>query len=68
RTESRGAHSRVDYENRDDENWMVHTLISRTDGVDLGAVQRGYTINTDKTVDLSLAEEDKRFVPKERVY
>ena len=26
RTESRGAHSRTDYPDRDDENWMKHTL------------------------------------------
>jgi len=26
RKESRGAHSRMDYPNRDDENWMVHSL------------------------------------------
>jgi len=26
RTESRGAHTRLDYPNRDDENWLVHTL------------------------------------------
>ncbi|HET6468102.1 MAG TPA: succinate dehydrogenase/fumarate reductase flavoprotein subunit, partial [Geminicoccaceae bacterium] len=26
RTESRGAHARVDYPERDDENWMKHTL------------------------------------------
>jgi succinate dehydrogenase / fumarate reductase flavoprotein subunit len=26
RTESRGAHSREDYEDRDDENWLKHTL------------------------------------------
>jgi len=26
RTESRGAHSRVDYQKRDDENWLKHTL------------------------------------------
>jgi succinate dehydrogenase / fumarate reductase flavoprotein subunit len=68
RKESRGAHSRVDYSERDDDNWMVHTLITRTDGVELGTVQRSYEINTDKSVDLSLAEEDERFVPKERVY
>jgi len=26
RTESRGAHSRIDYPKRDDENWLKHTL------------------------------------------
>jgi len=26
RTESRGAHSRVDYPKRDDQNWLKHTL------------------------------------------
>ena len=26
RTESRGAHSRVDFPNRDDQNWLKHTL------------------------------------------
>jgi succinate dehydrogenase / fumarate reductase flavoprotein subunit len=26
RRESRGAHSRIDYPNRDDKNWLVHTL------------------------------------------
>ncbi len=26
RTESRGAHSRIDYPNRDDSNWLKHTL------------------------------------------
>lgn len=29
RTESRGAHSREDYKERDDENWLKHTLIYR---------------------------------------
>ena len=27
RTESRGAHAREDYKDRDDENWMKHTLV-----------------------------------------
>ncbi|MDG6692667.1 hypothetical protein QCE80_14245, partial [Staphylococcus aureus] len=26
RTESRGAHSRFDYPDRDDENWLCHSL------------------------------------------
>ncbi len=32
RTESRGAHSRLDFPNRDDENWMKHTLAYRGEG------------------------------------
>jgi succinate dehydrogenase / fumarate reductase flavoprotein subunit len=31
RTESRGAHFREDYPDRDDENWLKHTLVERTD-------------------------------------
>ena len=31
RTESRGAHSREDYPDRDDENWLHHTLAFRTE-------------------------------------
>lgn len=31
RTESRGAHSRIDYPKRDDQNWLKHTLAYRTD-------------------------------------
>ena len=32
RTESRGAHSRTDHPERDDENWMKHTLAYLEDG------------------------------------
>ena len=32
RQESRGAHSRDDYPERDDENWLKHTLVYRRDG------------------------------------
>lgn len=31
RTESRGAHARNDYQQRDDENWLVHSLYSPID-------------------------------------
>jgi succinate dehydrogenase / fumarate reductase flavoprotein subunit len=61
RQESRGAHSREDFPKRDDEKWLVHTLARQTkDG--------GVELNHDKAVNLSLAEKDERFKPKERVY
>jgi succinate dehydrogenase / fumarate reductase flavoprotein subunit len=53
RTESRGAHSREDYPDRDDENWLKHSLaVARN-----GALEIGY-----KPVSIT------RFEPKERVY
>ncbi len=69
RTESRGGHSREDYQERDDANWLVHTLVSRSAGK--GAYPQGDLhpeINVNKKVDMSLAETDKRFVPKVRTY
>jgi succinate dehydrogenase / fumarate reductase, flavoprotein subunit len=68
RTESRGAHSREDYKKRDDENWLVHTLISQTSGDAFNIADRQYELNCEKKVDLSLAEKDERFKPKERTY
>ena len=64
RKESRGAHSRDDYKERDDENWMVHTLICRNGD----AQDPQYQLNLNKKVDLSLMEKDARFTPKARVY
>ncbi len=32
RTESRGAHSRIDYPERDDENWLKHTIAHKNGG------------------------------------
>lgn len=56
RTESRGAHSREDYKDRDDENWIKHTLyFEKGDAVDFRPVNR-----TPRYV--------KPFEPKERVY
>lgn len=69
RTESRGGHSREDYKARDDENWLVHTLAYPVN--EEGALLKGpleIRLNTDKAVNQSLAEEDPRFLPKERVY
>ncbi len=53
RTESRGAHARVDYPKRDDAHWLKHTLAYRRDG----QIRLAY-----KPVVIT------RFEPKERKY
>jgi succinate dehydrogenase / fumarate reductase, flavoprotein subunit len=69
RTESRGGHSREDYRERDDANWLVHSLVYRksTDLVSQDGLAE-LEINTEKKVDMSLAAEDPRFEPKVRAY
>jgi succinate dehydrogenase / fumarate reductase flavoprotein subunit len=53
RTESRGAHARVDFPRRDDVNWMKHTMARRTaTGPELSYAPVAFT----------------RWEPKERVY
>lgn len=68
RTESRGAHSREDFQQRDDANWLVHSLAfpKLASPYQSGALE--LELNFKKKVDLSLAETDDRFAPKERVY
>jgi succinate dehydrogenase / fumarate reductase flavoprotein subunit len=53
RTESRGGHAREDYPNRDDANWLKHTLA----WVEDGQIRLGY-----KPVTIT------KWQPKERVY
>ena len=54
RTESRGAHSREDYPNRDDAEWLKHSFIARDEGGELNISYKPVTIT--------------KFEPKERVY
>ena len=69
RKESRGAHSREDYKERDDANWMVHTLVEHQDGIG-ASLKSGVKprINLNKRVDTSLSDVDERFAPKVRTY
>lgn len=68
RQESRGAHYREDFKERNDEKWMTHTLVCYEGGEVYPRELPALTINLNKKVDTSLADVDKRFLPKERVY
>lgn len=61
RTESRGAHKREDYPDRDDENWMKHTVASHDSK---GQVEIGYR----PVHEYTLSDDVKYIEPKARVY
>ncbi|GGK20974.1 succinate dehydrogenase flavoprotein subunit [Deinococcus malanensis] len=60
RTESRGAHDREDYRERDDSNWLKHTMAYKDLNND-GNVVIGYK-------DVALKGFTRAFEPKPRVY
>jgi len=61
REESRGAHAREDFPDRDDENWMKHTLSSLNDNGEVSFDYRPVHMYT-------LTDEVDVFPPKKRVY
>ena len=61
RPESRGAHARDDYKDRDDESWMKHTLATVSEKGDVDINYRPVHMTT-------LTDEVEVFPPKARVY
>jgi succinate dehydrogenase / fumarate reductase flavoprotein subunit len=61
RTETRGAHAREDHGERDDENWMKHTLIWMDDDARVRIDYRPVHMNT-------LTDEAEVIPPKARTY
>ena len=61
RKESRGAHAREDYQDRDDDNWLKHTIMWCNDKAQLKTDYREVILKP-------LTNEVSAFPPKKRVY
>lgn len=61
RQESRGAHAREDFPDRDDVNWMKHSISKLTDSCNVSIDYRPVVLT-------SLTDEVKAVPPKKRVY
>ena len=61
RTESRGAHAREDYKERDDKDWLVHSLAWLNNNGDVKMGSRSVHMNT-------LTNHVQPIPPKKRVY
>jgi succinate dehydrogenase / fumarate reductase flavoprotein subunit len=61
RKESRGAHAREDHKERDDENWLKHSLVSVNEDSKVKIDYRDVSLQP-------LTNEVKSFPPKKRVY